>query len=362
MKKNKNLKGFTLIELIVVMAIFGVLLVGVMKLIDPVSKLMAKTSVQESNSASVNNIKSYFEQSLRYSDFIATYKNGFSVADGVNRKVATEDEAVKDFVDTYYKNRIVDGSNTIFSGKVRVMKINNTSGGTIDEDIYNFTSAQTYLDALNAERTISASTISLDSTSTNVINPDYYRNYSFYITTGYNEVKPMTQADAANAPYSLPSVSGRNFYYGILSEMKNETGSVLYPFGPSMFSLSIMTYKSHDADDASAAHGNFKGNVPITDDPSTPFNEAENVAVFKSPYYLANSTVSLVNTSSSDLKAYGIDYDQTGTPKSNGGTANVYRDVTPAENRVPVYELTLGTSSADDGNVYFIYSLPSDNR
>ncbi len=364
MKKNKNLMGFTLVELIVVMAIFSILLVGVMKLIDPVSKIMTKAAVQESNSASVNNVKGYIEQSLRYSDFIATYKNGYSVVDGVNRKAATEEDAVKEFVDTYYKNRInCDGSDTPLNGKVRVMKINNKTHGTIDEFIYDFTSAQTYLDSTNVEHTLNVSNVTLETATQKIgaINPDYYKDYSFYITTGYNQMTPIS-ASEASTKYSLSLPSSSTAYFGRLSELKDSTtGNPLYPFGPSMFSLSIVTYKNRDKDNASDANGNYKGNFNFPDDPATALNEESSDVIFKSPYYLANSTVSLVNTSSSYLKAFGLDRDASGNVKVNGGDA-VYRDVTPAENRVPVYELPLGTSPDDDGNVYFIYSLPSENR
>ena len=62
MKRNTKVKGFTLIELIIVMAVFGLLLFGVMQLIDPVSKVMKQSAIQENNAASVNNMKEYLEK------------------------------------------------------------------------------------------------------------------------------------------------------------------------------------------------------------------------------------------------------------------------------------------------------------
>ena len=50
------MKGFTLIELIIVLAIFSVIMTLVMSFIDPVSRLMTKTSVRERTSAYVDNI------------------------------------------------------------------------------------------------------------------------------------------------------------------------------------------------------------------------------------------------------------------------------------------------------------------
>ena len=44
MDMKKKLKGFTLIELIIVLAIFGIILTLVMSFIDPVEKVMTTTS------------------------------------------------------------------------------------------------------------------------------------------------------------------------------------------------------------------------------------------------------------------------------------------------------------------------------
>ncbi len=47
MKKEKKLDGFTLIELIIVMAIFGIIMLGVMKIADPLAKVMERSSTKE---------------------------------------------------------------------------------------------------------------------------------------------------------------------------------------------------------------------------------------------------------------------------------------------------------------------------
>ena len=49
MKVSKKLKGFTLLELIIVIALFTIIMAAVMTLIDPVSKVMRKASIQEKN-------------------------------------------------------------------------------------------------------------------------------------------------------------------------------------------------------------------------------------------------------------------------------------------------------------------------
>ena len=45
--KQKQLKGFTLVELVVVMAIFSMIMFGAMQLMDPVSKIFQRTSNYE---------------------------------------------------------------------------------------------------------------------------------------------------------------------------------------------------------------------------------------------------------------------------------------------------------------------------
>lgn len=66
-------KGFTLIELIVVMAIFSILLVGVMSLTGPVSKMMQSASLSEKTYSYANNIQVYLQGKLEYADNLYVY-------------------------------------------------------------------------------------------------------------------------------------------------------------------------------------------------------------------------------------------------------------------------------------------------
>ena len=82
MEKRKNLKGFTLIELIIVMAIFGILMVAVMQVITPLNKLSKRASIQEANAAVVDNMKAYLEGTLRYADCVEVFNGGLTDNDG----------------------------------------------------------------------------------------------------------------------------------------------------------------------------------------------------------------------------------------------------------------------------------------
>lgn len=64
--KRAALKGFTLIELIVVMAIFSLIMFGAMQLMDPVTRIFNNTSQFETATANMDNMKRYLEGTLRY--------------------------------------------------------------------------------------------------------------------------------------------------------------------------------------------------------------------------------------------------------------------------------------------------------
>lgn len=75
--KKKIKKGFTLVELIVVMAIFSIIMVAVMSLIDPVSKIYKNTAVAEKTYANANSIQTYLQTHLEYAEsmVVATSDN-----------------------------------------------------------------------------------------------------------------------------------------------------------------------------------------------------------------------------------------------------------------------------------------------
>ena len=67
-KKKRTLKGFTLIELIIVMAIVSVLMLAVMKVSQPAVKIMNNTSNAEKTYGYTDNIRTYLQTQLEYSD------------------------------------------------------------------------------------------------------------------------------------------------------------------------------------------------------------------------------------------------------------------------------------------------------
>ncbi len=73
MKKRKRLSGFTLLELVIVMAIFSAIAVGALAMIRPAMQLFHKTSAQEEAAADIDNISRYIQDNLRYADRVNIY-------------------------------------------------------------------------------------------------------------------------------------------------------------------------------------------------------------------------------------------------------------------------------------------------
>ncbi|MDR0943196.1 MAG: prepilin-type N-terminal cleavage/methylation domain-containing protein [Ruminococcus sp.] len=78
---KKILKAFTLIELVIVMAIMTILLAGILQLFAPVRVAYAETAALESKRANCNSITKYMTESLRYAQFIGVYQAGVTGAD-----------------------------------------------------------------------------------------------------------------------------------------------------------------------------------------------------------------------------------------------------------------------------------------
>ena len=119
--KKRKFKGFTLIELIIVMAIFSLLMVGAMSLIDPISKIHSRANTGENSYAYVDNIQNYLQDSLEYSDHLWVVQGDF-----------TQDELSEkafEFKKTYYNDVIAkkdkDSTTDFGNCKIRVMSLLN---------------------------------------------------------------------------------------------------------------------------------------------------------------------------------------------------------------------------------------------
>jgi prepilin-type N-terminal cleavage/methylation domain-containing protein len=95
-------KGFTLTELIVVVAIFSIIMVAVMSLIDPVSNIYKSTALAERTYANANSIQTYVQTQLEYAEsmVVATSNNIGDGAGGVSS--AELQELVEEYGSTHF--------------------------------------------------------------------------------------------------------------------------------------------------------------------------------------------------------------------------------------------------------------------
>lgn len=71
--KTKSLKAFTLAELIIVMAIFGMIMMGALALINPVRELFTTTARYENVRASMDNVNNILETTIRNANRLHMY-------------------------------------------------------------------------------------------------------------------------------------------------------------------------------------------------------------------------------------------------------------------------------------------------
>lgn len=71
--KRYQRKGFTLLELIIVIALFSIIMVSVVKLLDPVSKFHVRSANFETTNACVDNMRRSIEGNLKYADRVRLY-------------------------------------------------------------------------------------------------------------------------------------------------------------------------------------------------------------------------------------------------------------------------------------------------
>lgn len=78
-KKLKKLKGFTLVELIVVMAVLVSILTSILQLMEPVKEAYRDSTIYEQQRTVENSIISYIAESTRYAKAISIIDEGVSI-------------------------------------------------------------------------------------------------------------------------------------------------------------------------------------------------------------------------------------------------------------------------------------------
>lgn len=184
--KNNIVKGFTLIELILVIATFSIVMFGAMQLMQPTRALFDRSYQAEDVSAAEKNIREYLEGTLRYAEFIQIDELDPTVAGceitGNHAQIPAQvwNAAARPFVEARYNGWVLEDGVTPGTGTVHVMYINNLNGGQISDFEYGFT-------ACNVDPT-GTGTRPTAYTSSSIkewaVNKAFYDRYHYMISLG----------------------------------------------------------------------------------------------------------------------------------------------------------------------------------
>lgn len=213
--KQKVVKGFTLIELIVVMAIFMVVMVAAMSLMEPVTKKVMLADARESGSAQVNSIASYLQSELGSAEYLMV--TNAIVRDGAGQVSKQSSELmVADYVERYYEGVLKKGAdvdNPVYGkGKVHVLTIDNTRGGEIVKQTYEVSFAP---GAAVGNRT---------EYNPHPINKAFYDNTSYVISLGGTMMNNQI-VDSTNMTAFLNSVSASDTTFNIEATITRGTSN-----------------------------------------------------------------------------------------------------------------------------------------
>ena len=97
--KKKQLKGFTLIELIVVMAIIGIIMVAMMNLFKPIRTTFVDSTLYENQRTVENGMSQYIGESTRCSTRLGIYStlSSAKTVNGTSYSITDEDSAIAAF-------------------------------------------------------------------------------------------------------------------------------------------------------------------------------------------------------------------------------------------------------------------------
>ncbi len=218
--KKKILKGFTLVELIVVMAIFSILMVGAMSLVGPVSKIFKHTNTLEKTYSYVNNIKDYLQDSLQYADNIWVFQG--------DRTQEQLSQDTFDFKEAFYNDIIgtADGSSPGYTDcTIRVMTILNKDteiGGTTYEKGQILMQDVTYNSNAAARIVLNPCQKQLNDTFfADNYDYDYVLGSSGFVDAG-DDMVMLESMNPDNAGYIPGEMNPENFAIGIVTYYSND--------------------------------------------------------------------------------------------------------------------------------------------
>lgn len=362
MTRKRTKKGFTLIELIIVLAIFSIIMALVMSFIDPVARLMSRTSIKERTAAYVDNIDEYIENSIHYAKYVRVFEGGYcDVADDTAALSDNTDAGVaQNFVD-HFLNRVVDANGDPIKGKVRILKLINTSDGTLEagriyESVFDFTAKASWdekvLDGYEIDgvtpiykfvnHEISPSTVTATSiTNRMVLNEEHFEDYNYYYRLGFFNFVPVP-----NGTIPGKTSEARNYYNWLVPMVGTDSNPIeIDRTAGRNFSLNVVAYQNGNKEDVTYNDGTSDVNTTI----------------FKSPAHMSTASMAFINAikanEADSAPYYKLQYDNTGHVKINEGK-KVFEQISSVDTGLAFRVLSPAFASTD--NIYIVYILPEE--
>lgn len=170
-------KGFTLLELVCVMAIMGFLFIAILSMTTPSQKIHRKTSVNENTYAIADNVQQYIQRNLDYADTAWVFTSN------EDERANNLEKTVEEFRKCYYKNVVMadksggDIKSGFVKGKIHVLQLINNPKDSDQGQIRHY--------EVNFK---SDSPIASLGSSELVLNPAYFEgdNANYHITYALN--------------------------------------------------------------------------------------------------------------------------------------------------------------------------------
>lgn len=205
--KNKQFKGFTLIELIIVMAILSILMVGIMQLMRPIRSTFVDSTYYEAQRNTQSGMATYILESMRYATKAGIYNE--------------QDPSISNLSDAISKFTSDTGYVASDDGDLNVITIDNKT-------IYKYNNANSY-GRIVRSKDVSAGTSRL------ALGEAYYGKYTYSIN-----VEPTGVVEKHEDTSNPSLVTGKTF-----SGLKVTVSSLL-PSSLNKASRSGATVKTSD--------------------------------------------------------------------------------------------------------------------
>jgi prepilin-type N-terminal cleavage/methylation domain-containing protein len=220
MQKSNKVKGFTLVELIVVVAIFSLIMVGALNLVQPSRKMYTNAYNNEAMISNATQLNNYLESTLRYATFVRVSS---TMPDAAARKLL-----VQQAYDSKLKIKDLTHIEPA-KGKLYILDIDNTSGGKIHKWTYSYTAGGKFNldDDTVTDVAITPTAEPALTSAEDCINEAIYNDCNYNISLGMFDA--VSEAKGTEKVYKLVQNSDYYTYTGAFS--KNNFGFTItaYP-------------------------------------------------------------------------------------------------------------------------------------